>query len=193
MVMKNLIKKILKEEEGNKVVKNYVTKMFKKQVDSGLTPRIPYEDLRKKKLTQHIELIDKWYFEFLENHYGVSDGREKAKTLFHNSVETIDEEDLKSVGIGTGQDRFEVSIPWLEFSEWDFTQTNVEFGFKINDCYLETEIGMKTYEEMLSNDFSDYWWVEITDYLRGEIENYIQIKGYDFGLNILNVVSEWAD
>ena len=191
--MKNLIKKILKEEEGNKVVKNYVTKMFKKQVDSGLTPRIPYEDLRKKKLTQHIELIDKWYFEFLENHYGVSSGFEKAKTLYEEAVKTVTEKDLKSFGIDTGQDRFEVSIPWLDFLEIDSVQMDVNFGFKIIDCYLETGDGMKTYEEMLSNDFSDYEWTEVTDFLRSGVEEYVQIKGYDFGLNIFNSYSDWDD
>lgn len=192
MVMKKLIRQILKEETGVVVLKNYIINIFKKQVDSGLTPHIPYEDLRRKKLTRYIELIDKWYFEFLEERYGVSDGFEKAKALFYNTIEDINEEDLKNVGISTGQDRFEISIPWLEFSG-DMIQLDVGFGFKINDCYLETEIGMKTYNEMLDDDFSDYWWVEITDHLRSEVEEYVQRKGYDFGLNILNVESEWAD
>jgi len=192
MVMKKLIRQILKEETDVSILKNFILKIFQKQVDSGLTPHIPYEDLRRKKITQYIELIDKWYFEFLENHYGVSDGFEKAKSLFHNTIKDTNEEDLKSVGIGTGQDRFEISTPWLEFSG-DRVQLNVEFGFSIVDCYLETENGMKTYEELLSDDFSDVWWVEVTDYLREQVEVYIQIKGYDFGLNILNVESEWAD
>jgi hypothetical protein len=191
MVMKKLIRQILKEETGVVVLKNYIMNIFKKQVDSGLTPHIPYEDLRRKKITKYIELIDKWYFEFLEEHYGI-DGFEKAKTLFHKTIEDINEEDLKNVWIGTGQDQFEVSIPWIEFSG-EMIQLNVEFGFKINDCYLETEDGMKTYEELLDDDFSDIWWVEITDHLRGWIEAYVQRKGYDFGLNILNVESEWAD
>ena len=184
--MRNLIKKILKEETNDeRILKNYILKVFQKQVDSGLTPHIPYEDFRRKKLTTHIELIDKFYFEFLEEHYGVSDGFEKAKTLFQNEIKRANEKDLKNVGIdATVQDQFEVSIPWLEFSG-DIIQLNVEFGFSIVDCYLETEDGMKTYEELLSDDFSDVWWVEITDYLRGEIEDYVQRKGYDFGLNIL--------
>jgi hypothetical protein len=193
-MMRNLIKKILKEEtNGERILKNYILKVFQKQVDSGLTPHIPYEDFRRKKLTTHIELIDKFYFEFLEEHYGVSDGFEKAKTLFQNEIKRANEKDLKNVGIdATVQDQFEVSIPWLEFSG-DIIQLNVEFGFSIVDCYLETEDGMKTYEELLSDDFSDVWWVEITDYLRGEIEDYVQRKGYDFGLNILNSNSHWAD
>lgn len=189
--MKKLIRQILKEETNVVVLKNYIMNIFKRQVDSGLTPHIPYEDLRRKKLTIYVELIDKWYFEFLKSHYGVSDGFEKAKTLFHNTIEDINEEDLKNVWIGTGQDQFEVSIPWIEFS--GEIVLNVEFGFKINDCYLETEDGMRTYEELLDDDFSDYWWVEITDDLRGWIEAYVQRKGYDFGLNILNVESHWAD
>jgi hypothetical protein len=190
--MKKLIRQILKEEKEVKVLKSFIFKIFQNQVSSGLTPHIPYEDLRRKKLTQYIELIDKWYFEFLESHYGVSDGFEKAKTLFHNTIKDTNEEDLKNVGISTGQDRFEVSIPWLEFSG-EMIQLDVEFGFKINDCYLETEDGMKTYEELLSDDFSDVWWVEITDILRVQVEEYIQRKGYDFGLNLLNVDSWWAD
>jgi hypothetical protein len=195
MVMKKLIRQILKEEKEKKetkVLKNYILGLFQKQVKSGLTPHIPYEDLRRKKLTTYIELIDKWYFEFLESHYGVSDGFEKAKTLFHNSVENTNNEDLNNFGIDTGQDRFEVSIPWVEFSG-DQIQLNVEFGFLINDCYLETEDGMKTYDEMLDDDFSDYLWNDVTDVLRSQIEDYLQIKGYDFGLNIFDTESYWAD
>jgi|LakMenE01Jun11ns_1017448.scaffolds.fasta_scaffold9746371_2 hypothetical protein len=192
MVMKKLIRQILKEEKEVKVLKSFIFKIFQNQVSSGLTPHIPYEDLRRKKLTQYIELIDKWYFEFLESHYDVSDGFEKAKTLFHNTIEDINEEALKNVGIGTGQDRFEVSIPWIEFSG-EIIQLDVEFGFKINDCYLETEDGMKTYEELLDDDFSDYEWIEVTDFLRSGVEEYVQRKGYDFGLNIFDVESEWAD
>jgi hypothetical protein len=193
MGMKNLIKKILKEEEGNKVIKNYVTKMWKKQVDSGLIPHIPYEDLQKRKLTQRIESIDKWYFEFLEDHYGVSDGFEKSKTLFQNAIAVITEEDLKKMDIDVGQDKFEVSIPWIEFYDVDSERRNIEFGFKIIDCYLETDNGMKTYEEMLDNKFPDYLWVEVTDVLKQEIEEYVQMKGYDFGLNILVSESVWSD
>jgi len=190
--MKELIRQILKEDSSVNTLKKYVMTIFKRQVDSGIIPHIPYEDFRRKKITKYIELIDKWYFEFLKSHYGVSDGFEKAKTLFHNTIEDINEEDLKNVGISTGQDRFEISIPWLEFSG-EVIQLDVEFGFKIKDCYLETEDGMKTYEELLSDDFSDEWWVEVTDFLRGQVGDYIQRKGYDFGLNIFNVEPVWAN
>lgn len=193
MVLKDLIREILKEEQGNKVIKSYVTKMFKKQIDSGLIPHIPYEDLQKRKLTQRIESIDKWYFEFLENHYGVSDGFEKAKTLFHNTIADITEEDLKKMDIDVGQVKFEVSIPWIEFYDVDSERRNVEFGFKIIDCYLETDNGIKTYDEMLDNEFPDYLWVENTDALKRVIEEYVQMKGYDFGLDILVSESVWSD
>jgi hypothetical protein len=52
---------------------------------------------------------------------------------------------------------------------------------------------MKTYEEMLDNKFPDYLWVEVTDVLKQEIEEYVQMKGYDFGLNILVSESVWSD
>jgi hypothetical protein len=193
MVMKKLIKQILKEETESNVLRKHIFKIFKKQIDSGLAPHIPYEDLRRKKLTVYIELIDKLYFEFLENHYGVSSGFEKAKTLYEEAVKTVTEKDLKSFGIDTGQDRFEVSIPWLDFLEIDSVQMNIKFGFRINDCYLETDNGMKTYEEMLDNTFPDYMWNDVTDILRRQIEDYLQIKSYDFGLNIFDVDSEWDD
>ena len=191
--MKKLIKQILKEETESNVLRKHIFKIFKKQIDSGLAPHIPYEDLRRKKLTVYIELIDKLYFEFLENHYGVSSGFEKAKTLYEEAVKTVTEKDLKSFGIDTGQDRFEVSIPWLDFLEIDSVQMNIKFGFRINDCYLETDNGMKTYEEMLDNTFPDYMWNDVTDILRRQIEDYLQIKSYDFGLNIFDVDSEWDD
>jgi hypothetical protein len=190
--MRNLIKQILKEETNVVVLKNYIMNIFKRQVDLGLTPHIPYEDLRRKKITQYIELIDKWYFEFLEERYGV-DGFEKAKSLFTDAVKIVTEEDLKKMDINVGEDKFEVSVPWLEFSDRDLTQINVRFGFEIIDCYLETEVGMKTYEEMLSNDFSDYLWNDVTNILRDQIGEYIQKKGYDFGLNVFDTDSYWAD
>ena len=55
--MKNIIKKILSEETGNKVIKNYVTKMWKKQQDSGEIPRINYIELRKRNLYKNIDQI----------------------------------------------------------------------------------------------------------------------------------------
>jgi len=191
--MKKLVRQILKEESNVNNLKKYILTLFKRQVGSGLTPHIPYEDLRRKKLTVHIESIDKWYFEFLESHYSVSDGFEKAKTLFTNAVKIVTEEDLKKMDINVGEDKFEVSVPWLEFSERDVTQINVQFGFEIIDCYLETEVGMKTYEEMLSNNFSDYLWNDVTNILRDQIGEYIQKKGYDFGLNVFDTDSYWAD
>jgi hypothetical protein len=81
----------------------------------------------------------------------------------------------------------------MEFLEFTNTQMNVKFSFRINDCYLETEDGMKTYEEMLGDGFSDDQWTDVTDVLRRQIEDYLQIKGYDFGLNIFDVDSEWDD
>ena len=191
--MKTLIRQILKEEGRDSALKKYMFTLFKRQVDSGLTPHIPYEDLRRKKLTVHIESIDKWYFEFLENHYGTSNGFAKAKTLYEEAVTHITEENLKKMDINVGEDKFKVFIPWMEFLEFTNTQMNVKFGFRINDCYLETEDGMKTYEEMLGDDFSDDQWTDVTDVLRRQIEDYLQIKGYDFGLNIFDVDSEWDD
>ena len=191
--MKTLIRQILKEETESNVLRKHIFKIFKKQIDSGLAPHIPYEDLRRKKLTVYIELIDKLYFEFLENHYGVSSGFEKAKTLYEEAVKTVTEKDLKSVGIDTGQDKFLVSIPWIEFYDIDSERRNVVFGFAIIDCYLETDNGMKTYEEMLDNKFPDYLWNDVTDILRQQIEEYVQMRGYDFGLDILVSESAWSD
>jgi hypothetical protein len=191
--MKELIRQILKEESSVNALKKYLMTIFKRQVDSGLTPHIPYEDFRRKKITKYIELIDKWYFEFLESHYGVSSGFEKAKSLFTNEVKNVNQDDLKKFDINVENDEFEVSIPWIEFNQRNSDETNVNFGFEIIDCDLITEFGMKTYEEMLSDEFPDWAWVEITDYLRSEVEEYVQRKGYDFGLNIFDVESEWAD
>ena len=59
--MKNIIKKILSEETGNKVIKNYVTKMWKKQQDSGEIPRINYIELRKRNLDKNIDTYNNNY------------------------------------------------------------------------------------------------------------------------------------
>ena len=195
--MRNLIKQILKEETSDeRVLKNYILKVFQKQVDSGLTPHIPYQDLKRKKLTMgYIELIDSLYFKFLEEHYDVSNSFEKIKTFFHNAIKNVTDEDLKKSGIDVGNDKFSVSIPWIELNQnYDkINEVDVEFGFIINDCHLSTDDGMKTYEEMLSDDVSDNIWNDVTIYLRGQIEDYVDIKGLDFGLDVFESNSYWAD
>ena len=51
MVMKELIRQILKEDSSVNALKKYVMTIFKRQVDSGIIPHIPYEDFRRKKIT----------------------------------------------------------------------------------------------------------------------------------------------
>ena len=78
--MKNIIRKILKEEEGNKAIKSYVTKMFKKQIDSGEIPRINFLEIRRRNLTNHWDTIVKTYFDFVG-------GEEEAFKLFKNVID----------------------------------------------------------------------------------------------------------
>jgi hypothetical protein len=95
-------------------------------------------------------------FDAILNHLAKGNVFEKAKTLYEETVRTVTEKDLEEIYIDVGQDKFEVSIPWIEFYDVDEKRRNVEFGFAIIDCYLETKDGMKTYEEMLDDNFSDY-------------------------------------
>jgi hypothetical protein len=46
---------------------------------------------------------------------------------------------------------------------------------------------------MLDNKFPDYLWNDVTDILRQQIEEYVQMRGYDFGLDILVSESAWSD
>ena len=92
--MKNIIKKILSEETGNKVIKNYVTKMWKKQQDSGEIPRINYIELRKRNLYKNIDQIKEWYLDFVG-------GEEEAFKLFKKYIEgkTISDDDIRKSGV----------------------------------------------------------------------------------------------
>jgi hypothetical protein len=188
--MKNLIKNILREETDLSPLEKYTRSVFRKQIEVGDIPHIPYHDfINRKLIPKYYKEITKSYFSFLEEMYGVN-GFEKSKTLFHNTIDIITQDDLKNVGMDTGNDLFKVDIPWIEYN----SKTNeMVYGFKILDCYLETEYGMKTLSELLSNNTPDYVWNDVTEFLIDQISEYFEYKSYSFGLPITNITSVWAD
>jgi hypothetical protein len=186
MVMKNLIKKILKEDEGNKVVKNYVTKMWKKQQDSGEIPRINSIELRKRNLDKNIDQIREWYFDFVG-------GPEEAFKLFDKYIEgrTISDVDLRKSGVRVHPDDiFKVKIYKIYNKNFD-PGDELEFVFDIVSGQFITNQGVLTLRELYKDEYDDTW-VDVTDHLRSEIEFYILgISEGDFGLYFEVATSHW--
>lgn len=184
--MKNIIKKILSEETGNKVVKNYVTKMWKNQMDSGEIPRINYIELRKRNLDKNIDQIKEWYLDFVG-------GEEEAFKLFKKYIEgrTISDKDLRKSGVAViEEDIYKIEI-YKIFNESFEPDDELEFRFDIVSGQFLTSEGVLTLKELYKEEYDDLW-VDVTDHLRSEIEFYIlKISEGDFGLYFDLAASHW--
>ena len=185
--MKNIIKKILSEETGNKVIKNYVTKMWKKQMDSGEIPRINYIELRKRNLYKNIDQIREWYFDFVG-------GEEEAFKLFKKYTEgrIISDVDLRKSGVDVmEEDIYKIEV-YKIFNEGFESGDELEFAFDIVSGQFETSEGILTLKELYKEEYDDIW-VDVTDHLRSEIEFYILgISEGDFGLYFDVATSHWS-
>ena len=185
--MRNLIRQVLREDVNVSGLKKYITGIFESQVKRGEIPHIPVMDLKRKKLYNEInaELIDVWYIEFVGS-------QDKAKDNFFKSIETVTEKDVRELGYRVHpQDSYTIEIPWIEFDE---TTKLIIFGFAIKDCALMTDRGLMTYQELL-DDQDDQFWVDVTDWLRAEIEVYVRDKAQYFGFGFRNYDAEsvWSD
>jgi len=185
--MKNIIKKILSEETGNKVIKNYITKMWKNQMDSGEIPRINYIELRKRNLYKNIDQIKNWYLDFVG-------GEQEAFKLFKKYIEgrTISDDDLRKSGVGViEEDIFKIKI-YKIFNESFESGDELEFVFDIVSGQFETSEGILTLKELYKEEYDDIW-VDVTDHLRSEIEFYIlNVSEGDFGLYFDVATTHWS-
>ena len=191
--MKNIIKKILSEETGNKVVKNYVTKMWKKQQDSGEIPRINYIELRKRNLDKNIDQIKEWYLDFVG-------GEEEAFKLFKKYLEgkIITDKNIRSIGWNIHpNDYYKVKI--IKVYNLDYRGNRIignneelEFGFALLDGQFDTSEGILSLGELYDEEY-DSAWLDMEDSLRGQIEDYVESVANNFGLEFDTITSHWAD
>ena len=188
--MKKLIKKILTEETNNvSNLKKYFTNMWEKQVSSGKNPRIPdLVTLRRKRLDGYITEINSWYLEFVG-------GEEKAKKMledFLNNI-TVTEDDFNKIGQRIGpNDKFEIKITGVSNFTTHRDQPEIQFGFYIIGGTFETEQGQLTYEDLFDESY-DGTYMDVENWLRGELEGYVHTVGLTFGLDFTWVESEWND
>jgi hypothetical protein len=191
--MKDLIRKILSEETGNKVIKNYVTKMWNDQVRSGKIPMLNIVDLERKKLSTYIDEITKWYLEFVG-------GEEKAFQLFKKYLENkvITDKDVNNPwGIIDPIDIYKVKITTIYNLDYRGNRImgsneELEFGFRILDGQFSTSNGILTLEELYEERYDDIW-LDVTDFLRSEIEDYVSSVVENFGLQFDDHTSHWDD
>lgn len=188
--MKKLIKKILTEETNNlSTLKKYFINMWEKQVSSGKNPRIPnLTTLIRQRLDTYVNEINSWYLEFVG-------GGENAKKMLEDFLDniTVTEDDFNKVDQHIGpNDKFKIKITGVqEFTTYK-NQPEIQFGFYIIDGIFETSDGQLTLEELYEDRYDDIW-IDVTDWLRGELEGYVHSIGLTFGFDFTYVDSQWND
>jgi len=182
--MRNKIKKILKEEETNKVLKNYIIKLLERQVEAGLTPQLDIIDLERKGFLIYMDKIKEWYREFVG-------GDEEAFKLFKRTLEgkIVTDKDFRKITINVApQDNYEISI--IEIHNPDYrgkrivgtNMEELEFSYGIIDGQFETNEGIMTLDEIY-DDISGDLVVDVFESLAYEIEDYMMVMTANFGLD----------
>jgi len=192
--MKNLIRKILKEDANIKVLKTYITRNLQKQVDSGKIPMLDFIDLERKKLSQnYFNEIKQIYFDFVG-------GGEEAFKLFKKYIDgkIITDKDIRNIGHNVfPEDQYKVKITRIYNLDYRGNRIigsneELEFGFDLLDGQFATSKGILTLEELYDERYDDEWY-DATVYLRSEIEDYVRSVANNFGLEFDDYTSHWDD
>lgn len=190
MGLRNKIKNILIEEGDNKVIKNYIIKILQRQVDFGLTPRLDYTDLKRKRLTDYFDEIKKIYLDFVG-------GEQEAFKMFKKFIDgrIITEIDLKNIGFKIHpEDKYKVLINAVYNDSYDDSENNVlEVGFELLDAQYIIDGGIVLSLEQLNSEEYDDIWNEITDSMKWEIEDYVLVQALGYGLEYSEVDLQWND
>lgn len=192
--MRNLIRKILKEDANIKVLKTYITRNLQKQVDSGKIPMLDFIDLERKKLSQnYFNEIKQIYFDFVGS-------EEDAFKLFKKYLENkiITDEDIRNIGRKVlPEDQYKIKITRIYNLDYRGNRIvgnneELEFGFRLLDGQFATSEGILTLKKLYEDRYDDIW-LDVTDHLRTEIEDYVWSVVNNFGLEFDVYTSHWDD
>ena len=190
--MKNLIRKILKEDANIKVLKKYITRDLQKQVDSGEIPMLDFVDLARKKLSEtYYDEIRNIYFDFVG-------GEEEAFKLFKKYLEgkIITDKNIRSIGWNINPNEY-YKVKIIKVYNLDYRGNRIignneelEFGFALLDGQFDTSEGILSLGELYDEEY-DSAWLDMEDSLRGQIEDYVESVANNFGLEFDTITSYW--
>ncbi len=191
--MRDLIRKILKENTDYEIVKRTVINQLEKKVKSGEVPSLNFNYLRKIGLGNFEDEIKQIYFDFVG-------GEEEAFKLFKKYLEgkVITDVDIRNIGRNVyPQDKYEFQITRIYNSDYRGyriigNNEELEFGFKLLNGQFDTSEGIMTLDELIEERYDDIW-LDVEDVLRSEIEDYVESVSNNFGLEFDTITSHWDD
>jgi hypothetical protein len=185
--MKELIRNILREDNRTEVVLNYFRKLWQKDIDSGNFPRIPYIDIKRKKLDSFYGDIKVEYFDFVG-------GKEKAFEYFEKSIENkvLTDKDLSKIidfrnSGAMSPDTFTFKIYGVTSVDYkDGEVDEIEFVFDVLDGNFEIDGGtFVTWSELMSEEM-DHLYNVVSGWIRELIEDYVDETARSYGFNIIS-------
>lgn len=190
--MKQLIKKILKEETEFNILEKFVKRELDKKVKMGELPRIFHQSLKLLSLDKYVDEIQKIYFDYVG---GPEEAFKMFKDFINNNI--ITEKDLKDVGINLpAEDKFKVKLlidnPDYRGKRIVGRNDELEMGFSIIDGTFITSEGIMTLDELFEERYDDIW-LDVTDDLRYQIEGYVEVVAASFFLEFSLVSTEFMD
>jgi len=188
MVNRNHIRRVLKEEVNLDLLHNYFLKKWKSQVSSGQTPKIGYEDTRRKGLSRFLDSIDEWYRDFVGGH-------KKAYELFLDEIKdlVITSEDISKSGIKVyDNDVFEVEIYkiYSTYDDYFSGEDTFQYSFRIIDGTFDTQHGIQSLDDIVDGDRDTFW--DVMDYISQLVDSYLKYLQYEFGVDYMYFEGEYT-
>ena len=187
MVNRNHIRRVLKEEVNLDLLHNYFLKKWESQVSSGQTPKIGYEDTRRKGLSRFLDSIDEWYRDFVGGH-------KKAYELFLDEIKGlyITSEDISKSGVKVyDDDTFEVEIYkiYSTYDDYFSGEDTFQYSFRIIDGTFNTMYGIQSLDDIVDGDRDTFW--DVMDYITQLVDEYLKYLQYEFGVDYMYFEGEY--
>lgn len=181
--MKDLIRKILKEETDFNLLKPFITKSLEKQVNSGEIPKINFLELNKIGLASYKDEVFEIYYDFVG-------GPEQAFKLFKKYIQdiTFTDEDIRKIGRRVyPDDHYKIKINRIYNLDYRGNRIvgnneELEFGFKVLYGQFATSEGILTLDKLVNDFEHEDAMIDVFDNLRSEVEDYVWSVANNFCL-----------
>jgi len=185
--MRDLIRRILMEEEKVNPVKKYFFDLWDEQKSLGEVPRYDHKMVKRLGFSSKQRDIMTYYREYMGNVYDLRKEFERYLT----NKEEFSTDEMEEIGIHTGGYDFSFKFPYVFVREEnDQVEIFVDFDITHGSVTLMTNGEEHDLTDHDSID-EDLWW-ELDNEIKDVIRDFIYFTARSFGIEFDDIYLQWG-
>jgi hypothetical protein len=184
--MKDLIRRILREEKVNPV-KKYFFDLWDEQKSSGETPRYDKKMVKRLGFSTKQKDIMGYYREYMGNVYDLRKEFERYLT----SKKELTTDDMEDEGIHTGGYDFSFKFPYV-FVREENDQVEIFVDFDITHGSVTLMTNGEEYDLTDHESIEDDLWLELSSEIQDMIQDFVVATANSFGVEFYDVYVQWG-